>query len=853
MGLYHATLLFSPEQTELRRTITAFAKLDTQYIGNVLNALTAKPETFYIDIAFKNYRKLAATRERAMQRGYLVVNEEDWVPARIEYQGKRHKVALRLKGDRPDHWQHPTNWSFKVKVRQGKTLLGMRRFSLQHPERRVFANEWLLHQLFKYTGLIGHRFQFLRVVLNGKALPIYALEENIDKRLIENNQRRNGPVFRFQTSPYLWQVDPRLGFGPMLHAAQVTPFQYQSLQKDPLLKQELNRGLALLQAFQRGNLPSRRVFDQQKTARYFALLDLIGNHHASGLDNSKLYYNPITARLEPVVYDGEVIYPTPGRSGLHGWGHAVLSSGRSFTAQSRLSWGATLFKDPDFFSTYIKALEEISQPAFLDAFLTTIEEPLLRMLATLHQSYPWYQFDHLKTLKENQQAIQRILNSDKIVRAQIKSDPTSANQVMFDLYNQARMPVEVLGVINARGNIDYWPKPIWLPGDHLSKVTGLRRSAKSSITVPWRLPEHFLTAEEEVTSLHLLARLLGAEKTVKIVLSEPFEHASQETLLKEPTTVAWLDQALPENVQLDREKKQLTILSGRWSLTQPLSIPETFHVVVHPGVTIDLKNQAWLQIRGALHLLGEAEQPIFITSSDRSGQGIVIENTSQQSRWRHVQISHLHRAKNSVWGAIHFEKASLDAYNVQFSTIRAPSILKIIATDFALKNIHWHNLEGTALSIKQASGQLDQSQLQKIDGDGLHIDAGYLILRTTTINNTESHAVHVLREGMVEASDVHITQAPTGWIAENGAKVYIRTGSLSHVESAVVAFCSHPSFIRAQIIYDQLNLDHVKYPLRTDHEGQIFYGWQLADKPMVATSGALSKIFSTARGEKTAF
>ena len=41
------------------------------------------------------------------------------------------------------------------------------------------------------------RFDFINVTLNGINMGIYAIEESIDKILVENNNYREGPVIKF--------------------------------------------------------------------------------------------------------------------------------------------------------------------------------------------------------------------------------------------------------------------------------------------------------------------------------------------------------------------------------------------------------------------------------------------------------------------------------------------------------------------------------------------------------------------------------------------------------------------------------------------------------------------------------
>ena len=47
-----------------------------------------------------------------------------------------------------------------------------------------------------------------------------------------------------------------------------------------------------------------QIFDLEKWATYFAIIDLTGNFHGSIPKSVKLYYNPVTAEFEPIGFDG---------------------------------------------------------------------------------------------------------------------------------------------------------------------------------------------------------------------------------------------------------------------------------------------------------------------------------------------------------------------------------------------------------------------------------------------------------------------------------------------------------------------------------------------------------------------
>ena len=161
-----------------------------------LKGLASRPEKLYISTKHKNYNKLAEDRINAIKQGFLISDSEDYVPASIKYNNIAYDVKMRLKGIWLDNLEGD-KWSLRVKVKNSKTIMGMRVFSLQHPQVRNYIYEWIYQEALRNEGIIALRYKFIEVILNGKNLGIFALEEHMNKRLIENNQLKEGSIIRF--------------------------------------------------------------------------------------------------------------------------------------------------------------------------------------------------------------------------------------------------------------------------------------------------------------------------------------------------------------------------------------------------------------------------------------------------------------------------------------------------------------------------------------------------------------------------------------------------------------------------------------------------------------------------------
>ena len=89
-------------------------------------------ESLQILFKEKRFNKIKAKRDEALTIGVLQTEDNDIVPAIINYGGEAYKAEVRLKGDWTDHLEGD-KWSFRIKLKNDRTILGMRKFSIHHP------------------------------------------------------------------------------------------------------------------------------------------------------------------------------------------------------------------------------------------------------------------------------------------------------------------------------------------------------------------------------------------------------------------------------------------------------------------------------------------------------------------------------------------------------------------------------------------------------------------------------------------------------------------------------------------------------------------------------------------------
>ncbi len=317
-SIYYGMTLFKTRQAEsmdqlMENLLATKVSLVPHWVKG---QLFARPEHLSIAMKPADYMKLAQKRDEALKQGILTTGADEFVPAMIQHGSESAEVRLRLKGDWTDHLLGD-KWSFRVKVKGENTVSGMKQFSLHHPRARNFIYEWLFHRALAREDILNLRYDFVEVSLNGKNLGIYALEEHFEKRLIESQKRREGPIVKLNEE-LLWAdraATPRLvetsptGIQSE-HASYVDAFGIDAILDSPAMLKRFKLAHDLLEAFRYGQLPAHKVFDVERFATYYALCDLLGSTHAAIWHNLRFYYNPVTALLEPIGFDANAGHKT---------------------------------------------------------------------------------------------------------------------------------------------------------------------------------------------------------------------------------------------------------------------------------------------------------------------------------------------------------------------------------------------------------------------------------------------------------------------------------------------------------------------------------------------------------------
>jgi hypothetical protein len=285
-----------------------FKQNPSRYAQSIFNGLVevtseAKDlDEMRIDINFKDWEKLRKFRNVAMSNGVISKNEKEYINASILYKGEKKKVNLRLKGDWTDHLLGD-KWSFRIKVKKDEHINGIRKFSIQSPYTKGFQGKNLINKMLLEQGVIVPKYYYVNVVVNGNDIGVMALEEHFSKEMLESSRRRESVIIKFDESE-LWKSQlNKKQFNEDEKSAPIIAFGEGRIKKKKQLQLDLEASRGLLRGFLTGKLKANEVFDVKLIGGFLAIHDLWSDTHGLIWHNLRFYYNPITAKLEPISFD----------------------------------------------------------------------------------------------------------------------------------------------------------------------------------------------------------------------------------------------------------------------------------------------------------------------------------------------------------------------------------------------------------------------------------------------------------------------------------------------------------------------------------------------------------------------
>jgi hypothetical protein len=782
-----------------------------QYRLSPLRMLGYNPDfpVINLEVKQKNFRKLehAVETDKVNDEG---MRREVQVKANVRIDDSVFPVKIRVKGDRKVHWAQSDRWSYRVQVRGENTIFGMKKFSLHRPVTKNYIHEWIFHQMLKVENLINLRYNFVTLKVNGKNRGIYVIEEHFEKRLIENNGRRDGPILKGDEEGYLKMPDE----SPWL---PIDVYESSRWQEDS--PELLSQAIIQMSKFQSGDLSVDDVFDVELLGRYMAVCEILNNWHGSIFKSVKFYYNPITQKIEPIGIDGHQL----------GIDNTSIASDRGPLPISYWSpWKGALFdkdlnENRNFLEAYGRNLERLSSSEYLNNFFKLIKPELERNLDFLYSEIPFvdlWAFSSKGTKNQSHETATGLLFSfspdhyqirQKYLRKRLSPDSyidgyvvnKTKDGVRVTIRNRQSLPIEY-------GKFYINDQP------YSPKSNSILQGIETSQTGQWTTLEYKAIEQpnESVATSSKYGfqyRVLGATNWNIKSFSVPYVPLGSNKSVLKPVS---LDEILNDLSNLpfivvNKELKEVMFKGGIAKVFKELIIPTDFSLVANPGTTIDLLDGARIISHGSIKFLGSPQKPVILRSSDSSGQGIAIINSTIRSVFNNVLFTHLTvqpDQKSRFTSPVVLYQSPVTITQSNFSNIDAEDSLNIIRSDFLIQNVIFNDVASDAFDSDFSNGKITDTVFTNIGNDAIDVSGSNIELSNIEMNQIGDKGFSIGEASIALVDKLTIDNADIGVAVKDGSTLNAESILFNNNEVDVAVFKKKAEYGNAYAVINNTNI-----------------------------------------------
>ncbi len=740
-------------------------------------------------------QQLKEQQENALANGLLESNPSSWVVGQLKEGERRVDIKLRLKGNRIDHLKNK-KWSLKVDVNKKAAWNNMTNFSLQNPSLRNFLNEWLFHQLLKKEGIITADYDFVELTLNNDYLGVYAFEEGFEQHLIEKNERPNGPIVRFSEEAY-WQNFKRqrqqndsenknTQFINNIDAAKAEPYKRRQVQNTPLLKEQNELALKLMNAFKYGKKQVPEVFDIDLLAKYFAIVDLMQAYRGIQWHNLRFYYNPVSSKLEPIGYDGF-------GSGINQpWHNGKFIGYKSFTGKKAVGLIDYIFQDKTFLKQYLNTLYKYSSRKFIGQFMVDIEQDLLKRERFIQREFKQYIFNS-QAIVDRANELQGYLTpfNNSSVQAYLVS--TDLATKLIKVTNYHNVPLELVGF-----------------GAEATEIASSLSPSLLLKTNQDNVEPKFVQIKAGRDIQFAFYKLTGLDSTFVTPVepwSPPQNYTPEQALFSKPTLVS--------NDIFTVKDKTIQFKIGKHQVNFDIVISEGYQVIIKAGTQLDFVENAKFISKSPVFMNGTQRNPIQIISSDETANGFTIIKAPKPSALKYVQFKNLKKLDFEGWqinSSLTFYESAVTLDHCQFEDCESESVLQIYRSPVKLLDISVLNAPFNGIKLDYCTGEITNATIKNTGGNGIDVLGGNIQIANTVLEEVKDKAISVGNNGMATINTTTIDNTNIALASKDLSTIQVDFINIKNCQHGFTAFQKKPEYGGGKILvkdYDSYNIRYL--------------------------------------------
>lgn len=395
------------------------------------------------------------------------------------------------------------------------------------------------------------------------------------------------------------------------------------------------------------------------------------------------------------------------------------------------------------------------------------------------------------------------------------------NSIHISIANIQEFPVEICRLI-IDNRIEVIPKNrTIISGIQFPTENPFRYPTSSSDNIIYNdfiftLPAGITLSESEIKNLVVQFKLLGHSKirNESVIpwdfISDNFTHSAISLKNSNLEDFGF--------IHIDSTNNQILFPSGKWRLKNNLILPIGYSLIITKGTQIDLVNKSSIMVRGApVELIGSREEPIVITSSDRTGEGILIlDAKNQQSIISYSLFSNLSVPTffgTGYSGAITIYQAPVIIDSSIFLNNReGDDMLDLVRSPYKITNCFFSGVRFDGIDDDFGSGIIANTSFKDIGNDAIDLSGANTQVHDCYITNTGDKGISVGEISKVAIENVILNNTSVGIASKDNSYVIVNNVTQNEGLIGFVAYQKKTEYAPSTLIVDNSKMVNVKNP-----------------------------------------
>ena len=758
-----------------------------------------------IEIPISAMDSIKEFRDKALQQQVISSDLKTYFDASIDINGVKVPASLRLKGDWTDHLEGD-KWSYRIKLKGSNSYHGMKKFSIQDGHTRSFMMEWFGHRLFEKEDVLTTRYQFKVVYINGENKGVYALEEHFDKRLLENRNRREGPIVKFDESG-IWQArmhqfERNVNFKnyPYLESAEILPFSKKRTRKSPVLLGQFKLAQSHMNRYRNFDKHLHEYMDMDKMARFLALCEVMNATHGLIWHNQRNYLNPVKGCLEPIAYDC-----FSGHLSIH---TELMGKAAHWRSNEKFTILDGLFLNDAFTKLYINYLKTYSDKSYLKDRIKEFEQEIKHYESLLRHEYPMYEFNrsYFEINRMNvKQKINDFENLDPIHR-EIDKTNVYADETVDVVFDEAALKVYTVSSDSSSSTLQFENYALTD-----IEIVGYSTKQNKKFILPfkqsWKMGSYEDQAQKRTKYFNFLPRNIFYKTSV-----------TGDSLLKTKVSsfppVEFMNVTSAEVLKV-RSINGVMTLKGNYTFNKSVYVPRNRTLIVEPGTNVDLRNGARFISYSSVQMKGNKDNPIVFHSSDGKGGGVVFLPDGGEVNIDHSRFSNLTAGQGSSWtltGAVTIYEAKVNISNSEFTNNHCEDGLNLIRCDFEMNQSEVSHTTSDGFDADFCSGTLSNSIFFNTGNDCIDFSGSTITIQSCSIEGSGDKGISGGESSRLIVKDCKIKDASIGIASKDDSEIKVIGTTIHTCDFAFAAYMKKAEFGPALVNVESVQLENVDAP-----------------------------------------